>query len=84
METAPLCTKLPKAPTGNVSQEEGEKYCKLIALVHPTLFDGERGTAVGMQVKQHLKPNAEKEFRVVPHAKIPVGIREPVRKQISK
>ena len=84
VETASLCTKLPKAPTGNVSQEEGADHCKLIASAHPKLFDGERGTAVGPKVKLHLKPNAEKEFRVVPHAKIPVGIREAVRKQIAK
>ena len=84
VETAPLCTRLPKAPTGNVPQKEGADYCKLIASAHPKLFDGERGTAVGPKVKLYLKPNAEKEFRVVPHAKIPVGIREAVRKQIAK
>ena len=80
----PLCAKLPEV-TSDISVEDSREHCKLIANAHPTLFDGKQGKAKGVKVKLTLKPGAEREFpKVIPHAKIPYGIRDVVRKEIAK
>ena len=82
--TAPLCANLPDAPTGEVSQEEGNKFCKLIAGAHPTLFDGKQGTAKGFKAKIHLKQGAESRLKVMPPAKVPIGIKSQFNVQLDK
>ncbi|CAL4225020.1 unnamed protein product, partial [Meganyctiphanes norvegica] len=83
----PLCKQLPAPPTGAVSQAQGERYCKLIADAHPTLFDGKQGTFKGVVAKIHLKEGAESKMKVLPPAKgKPKGveIQAKIEKQLDK
>ena len=82
--TVPLCANLPDAPTGEVSQEEGNRFCKLIARAHPTLFDGKQGTAKGFKAKIHLKPGAESKLKVLRPAKVAIGISPQYNVQLDK
>ena len=70
---------LPPPPNGDVTQEEGERYCKLICDTYPEVFDGGRGCFKGAEARMHAKPgHMDDLYRVGlrPCAKVPYGIQD--------
>ena len=83
-KTPSRCCKLLDAPTGNVTQEVGAKYCEKIYKAHPALYDGKQGLIKGIKAKITLKPGAEKHLKVMKPAKVGYAAKEGHREQIDK
>ena len=76
---------LPPPPTGVITQEIGEAYCKKICdEVFPELFDGGLGTFKGVTAEIKIKEGHEKYLKVLPCAKVPHGITKPFYEQLDK
>ena len=84
VKPSPQCVKLPDAPTGIISQEEGAKFCKLIYEAHPALYDGKQGLIKGIKAKINLKPGAEKHLKVMKPAKVSYAAKDGYDKELDK
>ena len=81
----PTTRPIPPPPTGEVTQEMGEAYCKqLCDEVFPELFSRGQGTFKGVTAKIHLKEGAEKYLKVFPPAKPPHGIKPEYDEELDK
>ena len=70
---------LPPPPTGDVTQEEGERYCKLICDTYPEVFNEGRGCFKGTEARMHVKEghmDALYQVGLRPCAKVPYGIQD--------
>ena len=83
-KTPSLCSKLPDAPTGIVSQEDGAKYCELIYKAHPALYDGKQGLIKVFKAKITMKPGADKHLKVMKPAKVGYAAKEGYDQQLDK
>ena len=64
---SPPTRPIPPPPTGEVTQEMGEAYCKqLCDNVFPELFDGGLGTFKGVEATIHLKEGHGNFLKVMP------------------
>ena len=50
-EALPKKRELPAFPDGDVTQEEGEAFCRLICETYPEVFDGKKGSFVGQKLR---------------------------------
>ena len=76
---------LPPFPTGNVTQEEGEAYCKQLCKEEfSELFDGGIGLFKNVEAEFYIKPGHEKFLKVYPPAKVPHGIKPLFDKKLDK
>ena len=76
---------IPPAPSGVITQEIGEAYCKKICdEVFPELFDGGLGEFKGVTADIKIKEGHEKYLKVMPCAKVPHGIAKPFYKELDK
>ena len=77
---APPCVstrQIPPPPERNeVSQEEGEAYCKRLFDAFPGLTDGKQGTFKGVEAEIHIKPGHEQFLKVLGPAKVPHGLKD--------
>ena len=46
---------IPQFPEGDISQQEGEAYCKLICETYPKVFNGEKGCFRGAEATMLIK-----------------------------
>ena len=76
---------IPPYPTGNISQEIGELYCKkLCDECFPELFDEELGEFKGVTADFAIIPGHEKFLKVYPCAKVPHGIATEFKQELDK
>ena len=76
---------IPPVPTGIITQEIGEAYCKRICdEMFPELFDGKLGQFRGVTADFKLKEGHEKYLKVLPCAKVPHGIRPEFDAEMAK
>ena len=71
--------KLPPLPVGEITQAQGEAYCKLICDTYPEVFDGKKGHFIGAEATMYVKEGHMQKLRQVgvrPPAKIPYGLEE--------
>ena len=82
----PLTTRpFPPPPTGEITQEMGEAYCKrLCDEVYPELFSKGQGKFKGVKAKLYIKEGHEKFMKVMPPAKVPHGIKHEYEKELDK
>ena len=76
--------QIPPPPTGEISQMEGEAYCRKLFETFPELTDGTQGTFKGVEAEIHLKPGHEKFLKVMPYAKVPHGIKDDFEEKLDK
>ena len=70
--TMPEKRKIPPLPSGDISQEEGEAFCRMICDTYPEVFDGKKGTFRGAEATMFIKPGHMEEL-------MKVGARPPAR-----
>ena len=79
--------KLPPYPEGNITQEEGEEYCKLICETYPEVFDGQKGLFRGAEATMFIKDGHLDQIKrtgIRPAAKIPYGLEEQYEKALDE
>ena len=78
---------LPPYPTGNITQAEGEAFCKVICGMYPEVFDGEKGHFRGAEATMLIKEGHMKEIMKIgvrPAAKVPYGLEEEYEKALDE
>ena len=78
---------LPPYPTGNVTQAEGEAFCKVICDMYPEVFDGEKGHFRGAEATMLIKEGHMKEIMKIgvrPAAKVPYGLEEEYERALDE
>ena len=79
--------KLPEFPKGDISQAEGEAFCKLICDTYPEVFDGKKGHFRGAEATIYVKEGHMellKKTGARPAAKIPYGMDEQYEAKLDK
>ena len=69
-------------PPMNPSFSEAQAHCEDIANAHASLFDGKLGCFKGVEAKIHLEEDAQ--LKVMPAAKVPVGIQSEFNAELKK
>ena len=69
-------------PPINPDPDEARVFCEAIADAHKSVFDGTLGCFKGVEAKIHLKEDAK--LKVMPVAKVPVGIQKEVNLELDK
>ena len=83
----PEMRKLPPMPEGDVSQEDGEAYCRIICNMYPEVFDGQKGTFRDAEATMYIKEGHEeiiKRIGVLKAANIPYGLEEEYDKALNE
>ena len=71
--------KIPPFPEGEVTEEEGEAYCKVICDTYPEVFDEEKGELIGAEAIMFIKEGHMDKLMQVgvrPPAKEPYGLED--------
>ena len=79
--------KLPPFPEGDMTQQEGEAFCRLICETYPEVFDGQKGLFRGAEATMFVKEghlDQLKKTGVRPAAKIPYGLEDQYEKALDE